>query len=486
MKILNLVLEENDKPIYSKIADAIRKSITDGNLLPGDRLLSSRQLAAQLEVNRNTVMNALSELVGEGWLVAAERSAYRVNDTLPDGFFRTARVNRAENFKAKRNWEISRQCDPMEAFYKTLAPRALFDSSTPDLRVFPVNEFKNYMVEALTFSPRKTLGYGQTQGHEPLISAFGTYLRRYRAVTDRKLVVTHGSQEAIFLCAQVLLRQGQRVAVPELSYPPAWEAFRTSGAKLVGIKSDAGGIDPESLASILKNQKIHMIYLTPLHQFPISKILSPHRRHHIYTLAAHHGIPIIEDDYDHEFHYQPQTPPPMASQDPAQIVIYVSTFSKILFPGVRIGLMAVPDALLEPLVRFRRVMNFQSMTLIQDAVARWMRTPSFEKHLYRMRRLYQERRDYTIQGLEEMRAAGQNLDFHKPEGGMALWLDTHGNSDDLADRAYKQGVSIHQESVFHLHNHPGTHIRLGFSTYSRKEIKEGLEQLQNLWSAPII
>lgn len=485
MKIMNIILSENDKPLYLKIADAVRQLIVDGNLCPGDRLMSTRQLAAQLDVNRNTVINALAELVAEGWIIASERSAYRVNEVLPDGFFRTAQEHQFKKFAVKTDWDLGREGDLMAGFFNTPASRVLLDSSSPDLRHFPINEFKSCMVEALTFSPQKILGYarGQSQGHPPLISALETYLRRYRSISDHELIVTQGSQEALFLCAQTFLGPGRSAAVPELSYPPAWEAFRASGARLTGIKSDSAGVDPDSLASIVKKQNIHMIYLTPLHQFPISKKLSQNRRNHIYAIAARHGIPIVEDDYDHEFHYETSTPIPMASRDSAQIVIYISTFSKILCPGIRIGFMAVPSVLLEPLAGFRRIMNLQQTTLTQDAVARWMQRPGFEKHLYAMRQLYQERRDYMIQGLNTIKATRPGLDFHPPEGGMAIWLDTGENSANLAKRALKQGIAIQQERIFHLYNQPGPHIRLGFSAYSKKEIKQGLGQLRALWPA---
>ena len=145
--------------------------------------------------------------------------------------------------------------------------------------------------------------------------------------------------------------------------------------------------------------------------------------------------------------------------------------------------MAVPNVLLEPLAGFRRIMNLQQTTLTQDAVARWMQRPGFEKHLYAMRQLYQERRDYMIQGLNTIKATRPGLDFHPPEGGMAIWLDTGENSANLAKRALKQGIAIQQERIFHLHNQPGPHIRLGFSAYSKKEIKQGLGQLRALWPA---
>lgn len=486
MKLMNIILSQDDKPIYLKIADAIRKLIADGSLCPGDRLMSTRQLAAQLDVNRNTVINALAELVAEGWIISSERSAFRVNDVLPDGFFRTRREDQLKEFPVKTDWELSRETDLMGNFFNIPASQVLLDSSSPDLRLFPVNEFKNCMVEALTFSPGKVLGYarGQGQGHAPLISALTTYLRRFRSISDHELMVTHGSQEALFLCGLAFLGHGKRVAVPELSYPPAWEAFRASGATLIGIKSDRAGIDPDSFASIVKKQKIHLVYLTPLHQFPISRKLSQHRRNHIYAIAAQHGIPIVEDDYDHEFHYETSTPSPMASQDSAQIVIYISTFSKILFPGIRIGFMAVPKVLLEPLVRFRRIVNLQNQTVTQDAVARWMQTPGFEKHLYAMRQRYQERRDFMAAVLNKMKATRESLDFHTPEGGMAIWLDTGENSSLLAKQALKQGFTLQHEGLFHLHNQPGTHIRLGFSAHSKEEINQGLEQLQTLWSTP--
>src|SRR5262249_47250795 len=149
-----------------------------------------------------------------------------------------------------------------------------------------------------------------------------SYLRRVRAVTGREIIVTNGSQQGIFLAAQALIGPGEPVAVERMGYRPAWEAFRAAGGRLVPVDVDSEGADPDSLAKLLRKPRPRLLYLTPLHQYPTTVTLPIARRLRIYELCAQHGVPVLEDDYDHEFHYRSQPLAPMASRDPEGLVIY--------------------------------------------------------------------------------------------------------------------------------------------------------------------
>ena len=182
------------------------------------------------------------------------------------------------------------------------------------------------MSDVLTRPDMSQLSYGQSAGTPELIDQVKIYLRKSRAITNREIVITNGSQEALFIVAQLLLQAGDKVAAEELGYPPAMSAFVSAGAELVGIKQDKQGMCPNDLEAQICTGNIRLIYLTPLHQYPTTVTLTVSRRMAIYQLAAKHSIPIIEDDYDHEFHYRCQPLAPMASQDPAQLVIYLSIY----------------------------------------------------------------------------------------------------------------------------------------------------------------
>lgn len=477
MRELTLTLSREKKPVSLRIADAIRGSIQAGQLEKRERLPSTRALARALRVNRHTVMAALNELVCEGWITSRMRQDYQVNERLPSGFFEASPLKSEIPSRGEHRWRLVRSAGERLSASQSFAARYAFKSGLPDLRLFPQREFKSCLGDSLKLSRLRVLDYGDPAGHPPLIEALKAYLRRVRAVSGREIIITHGSQEGIYLAAQLLVKPGDAVAVERLGYPPAWEALKAAGGTLVAIDIDSEGMDPDSLAKILRRRRIRLIYTTPLHQYPTTATLPIARRLRLYELAARAGVPILEDDYDHEFHYRSQPLAPLASRDPDGLVIYVSTFSKVLFPSVRIGFMAVAPRLAAALAGYRRIVSRQNETLLQDAVARWMGSGGFERHLRRMRRTYEERREAISASLQEGKDLGIPFSWRVPDGGMAVWVDVGGDADRVAVQARALGVYVQPESSFQLRRAPSRHLRLGFANQSPEEIKSGMNLL---------
>lgn len=477
MKKLHLSLSSEKKPLYLKIADALRQSIRNGQTLPGERLPSTREWASMFQVHRHTVMNAFNELVAEGWLVAEERYGYKVCQELPRVSI-SPQTNTLSSLSdiPTHTWEAVR-LPSFEDVSTVGSYHYSFQGGKADFRLFPFQELKSHMSDALKAPSPDLLAYGDPQGHLPLIDALEVYLRRMRALTGKTVLITHGSQEAIYLSGQVLLNPGDKVAVEQLGYPPAWSALEMAGAHLVTIAQDAQGIDPDDFKHLARQHKIKMLYLTPLHQYPTTRTLPISRRMAIYEIAAHHGIPILEDDYDHEFHYRCQPLAPLASDDPAKLVIYISTFSKVLFPSARLGFMAVSPDLAKLLLKYRKIINHHNETLMQDGVARWMASGGLERHLRRMCNTYEKRRDGMVECLNEARGVGIPLEFRAPDGGMALWLNTFKDSKKIAEKAHQANVFVHAEQDFNLHKKEGTHLRLGFASQTPEETQRGLQIL---------
>lgn len=471
-----LSIPQDGRPHYLRIAEGLRQAIQSGRLKPGERLPSCRHLAQMLGVHRHTVTAAADELVAEGWLKGGERRAHRVAAMLPSEFFKSRFTGKAApRCLRPLEWRLVRQAGVM----KTGAARArdhryVFAGGVPDLRLFPYDEFRTCVAQALRSAAAGPGGYGDPAGHPEFIERLGLYLRRVRALTGRRIVVTHGSQEGMFLTAQLLLRAGDKVAVDELGFQPAWDAFRAAGADLVPVRLDAHGMVPEALEAALTEEPVRLIYLTSHHQHPTTVTLPAERRLHIYELASRRGIPILEDDYDHEFHFRSHPIAPLASNDPCELVIYTSTLSKIMFPSMRLGFLAVPEAIYQPLVNLRAVMTRQNNIFLQDAVARWIDGGGFERHLRRMRRAYQERRDALVDALCAGRSAGLPLDWSVPDGGMALWLDCGVDSDAVAREASARKVLVTPESNYRFSGpRAGTHLRLGYASQTPGEIRAG-------------
>lgn len=476
MKELSLKLAASKKPEYLRIADAVRAAFHDGRIAPGESLPSTRELAADLGCHRHTVMSALEELVAEGWLVAQQRKSYSASQTLPTGFFEPGRPSGRPLARRRHQWRLARspQLEPLASGRYPFKHNFVVG---PDLRLFPFDEFKTHLNDSLRRSGARLFDYGDPFGQPALIAELNTYLRRMHAIKERRIIVTHGSQEAIYLAAQLLLRPGDEVAVESLGYKPAFAALRAAGARLVPISTDAEGINCDELKRACSRGRLRLIYITPLHQYPTTVTLTVSRRLRLYELASRHGVPILEDDYDHEFHYRCQPLPPMASDDPGQLIIYVSTFSKVFSPSARIGFMAVPEALAKPLSNLRRIITRQNDYLMQDAVARWMRSGGFERHLRRTRRVYEERRDALIECLETGRRGGLPLSWIPPDGGMAVWLNIGADARKAAKLADQEGIYVSHEGEHQLIRGPSRHLRLGFANQTPEEIRPGMEKI---------
>lgn len=466
------------KPHYLKIAESIRDSIRQRKLLPGEPLPSSRSLAKIMGVNRNTAIAALGELVAEGWITTKTKSLHRVSKELPSFYFKVGAAPASDAGRIKHEWRFVRS--PTLPQIITVAPPQFdFSSGSPDPRLFPQKEFVSHIHDALRLG-RRLIEYGDTEGHAPFLAELRTYLRRVRSLTDCEVMVTHGAQEAVFLISQLLLTQGAQVGVEALGYRPVLESFRAAGAELNPIRIDREGVDPNDLERLLRKKRIALLYLTPHHQYPTTAVMPVARRMQVYKLACEYGVPIIEDDYDNEFHYRSLPIAPLASNDVAGRVIYVSSFSKGFSAAVRLGFIAAPKPVIDRLCMLKQLVSRQNDPLVQDALARWMRLGGFERHLRRNRRACEERRDAMHNCLLAARAKRPDWHWNLPDGGTAFWVETAADTSLLAERARARGVFISPEAYFHPEGTAGTGMRLGFARHTPAEIEKGIDLLLSL------
>lgn len=486
MKTLNLTFKNSKLKRYLQIAEAIRCAIQNGAVVPAEKLPSARSLAEQLNVNRHTIMAAYNELVAQGWVETKQRQGYTVAQTLPIYNSASSKVI-IEKSSKKHQWRITKSTQ--DPFSRPATDYQFnFAGGNPDIELFPFNEFRSFINEALSRPSIKDLNYGENSGFHPFITEVSTYLRRVRTIVDKEIIVVNGTQEALYIISQVLLNIGDKVAVENLGYRPAWSALRNAGAELVGIKQTDEGIDVADLELIIQKGGIRLLYLTPLHQYPTTTTLSGAKRAQVYQLAQRYNIPIIEDDYDHEFHYSSQPLPPMAANDPSGLVIYLSSFSKIMFPGIRLGIIAVDKSLAAHIVSYRTLINHKANVLLQDAVARWMRDGGFERHLRKATRTYQKRRKYMIDMLNSFIEEGFDIKFITPKGGMALWIDVGKNAQELVALAKDKNIFLLAENAFHLNekNNENRFIRLGFAGQTEDKIKQGLLLLKPLFHNAVL
>ena len=466
-------------PLFQQIARAIEADIRRGRLRPGDPLPGTRTLAHALGVQRLTVVSAFDDLVAEGWLVSHPARGTFVSADLPDPKPRSFAPQRASPGMA-----------PRVAYELLAAPKAerphdvprgsiLFAPARADVRLAPGDLIGRAYRRAIGKRGGALLSYANPEGHPRLRDALATMLASTRglAVTSANVCITRGSQMALALLARALIRPGDVVAVEQLGYGPAWEAFRQAGAKIVGVPVDHDGLRIDALERVIADHHVRAIYVTPHHQFPTTVTMSAGRRLRLLELARAYRIAIVEDDYDYDFHYDGRPVLPLASVDPGGVVAYIGTLSKVLAPALRIGYVVAPTPLIERLAAHRSYLDTQGDQVLEYAIAELLEEGMIQRHIRRVRREYRERRDTLVRALRD--EIGDQLTFDVPAGGIALWVKARKelDVDAWARAARDKGAVIVTAAAYTLDGRPQPFVRLGFASLNGKELQEGVRRI---------
>jgi GntR family transcriptional regulator/MocR family aminotransferase len=477
---VTLEVSEGGEAMFLRIARSLVRDIERGRLGPGERLPSSRALAQSLSVHRNTVVSAYAELAAEGWIRTSEASGTFVASDLPRARPRpiTPRVSPREQVPLRAGFELP-PLRPTGEVAAKLHGEFHLTGGVPDVRLAPHEALARAYRRVLRRQPRAVLAYGAPEGDPMLRAALARMLAATRGIATRPddVLVTRGSQMALSLLARLLLGKGEVIAVEALGYPPAWRAFEETGATLVPIPVDRDGLDVDALAALCARTRVRAVYVTPHHQYPTTVTLSPARRLRLLELAAKERLAIIEDDYDHEFHYAGRPVLPLASADRAGVVLYVGTLAKILAPGLRLGYLVAPRPVLERVAALRFTLDRQGDAGVERAVAELIDDGELQRHAWRARRIYQARRDFFVERLRA--AAGDALGFDAPNGGLSIWARVDRSLDPIAwaERARKLGVLCFPGRRFSFEGQPKPYLRLGFGAHSEPELATAIDRL---------
>jgi GntR family transcriptional regulator/MocR family aminotransferase len=467
-------------PVFLQIARAVADDVRRGRLRPGAELPGSRALSRSLGVHRNTVLAAYRELAAEGWIEQVKARGTFVSSALPDPsprrFARKAAPRTA--VPARLGFDL----DPRALEqHSPVLPRGVLalTGGIPDVRLVPASLLARAYRRALRVEPRSVLDYGDPRGHERLRAALASMVSAVRglAAGPESVLVTRGSQMALDLLARTLVAPGDVVAVEAFGYRPAWEALRLAGARLVPVPVDAGGLRVEALEDLAARERVRAVYVTPHHQYPTTAVLAPGRRLSLLALARAQRIAIVEDDYDHEFHYDGRPVLPLASADDAGVVVYVGTLSKILAPGLRIGFVVAPAPLVDRLATLRSFVDRQGDRAVERAVAELLEDGDVQRHARRVRRIYEARRDTLAEALRG--ELGEALSFEVPAGGMALWAQVAEgiDVDAWSARALEKGVGFYPGRRFAFDGRRRPFTRLGFAALDEKELGEAVRRM---------
>lgn len=455
-------------PMFLQIYRSLQQSIIAGRISSGNRLPSSRTLAEDLHVARTTVVLAYEHLEAEGYVIGKGSAGTIVADVqLP-----------RETQKTVRNNET-----PVSAtsHFSPLSSRPVpFRIGEPALDAFPTALWSRLYARRARRSGAFLLGYGDSAGYPPLRRAIAEYIavsRSVRTVTEQ-VILTRGAQQAMDLVARVLLQTGDRVWVEDPGYLAPRELIELAGAIPVPVPVDDCGLNVE--VGIQRAPSAQMVCVAPSHQFPLGRTLSLARRLDLLHWASQSAAWIVEDDYDSEFRYAGAPIASLQGLDSANRVIYVGTFSKTVYPALRLGYLISPPELLDRFCAAKAAMDSISPTIEQATLTDFIQEGHFTRHVRRMRAIYRERQEVLLE------AAGRELSgilqMQAAETGMHVvgWLLRRGVDDISVSReAQRHGIETRPLSRYCLHAALPPALVLGFGAVSPRELTSGIRKLRD-------
>lgn len=464
-------------PLYARVQRAIRQLIVEGALGPGKPLPATRALAKSLAVSRDTVEAAYGQLHAEGFIERRVGSGSFVAEITE--FAPGHRVSRRNAFLRNQAPNLSKRGAAMfrrGGVREMLMPRP-FAHGVPEARSFPLALWERLERQVLKELGTKALHHGDPQGAEPLRRAIADYVnleRGARATADRVLVLT-SSQQALTLCANMLLDAGDRIFIEDPAYYGARKAFEAGGLECVPVCVDREGVTLEPILDDPRHAKA--VFLTPSHQFPTGVTLALDRRLALIEWASRHQAWIIEDDYDSEFHYAGKPTACVQGLDRHDRTIYIGTFTKSLFPGLRIGYVILPPQLVKPMTVARTLLDGHNASIAQLTLARFMEGGHFGAHVRTMRGIYSERLN-VLTGLVDKHLS-EFVEARVPVGGLQMpCILTCDLSERAAiDAARRIDVELLGLSALHAAGDGKAGFLMGFAAYSPGEMEAAVGKL---------
>ncbi len=449
--------------LQRQLVEALKEKIRCGQIVVGAKLASSRELASDLAISRNTVLAAYDQLLGEGYLEARSRSGVYVSSDLQS-------ITRAES-KSVRVRSANRPRIDLQ-LPKISAPIP-FHASQPDVGLFPINLWSRQRTRCLRKFGSGLLHYQSrfALGLPILRAALAEYLSESRGVrcTWQQIAITSGSQQALYMLSQILLDHSDRVLMEDPGYPGARHAFELAGAKIMRLPVDEQGAVPPQ-----KPQSLKLIYTTPSRQFPTGARLPVSRRISMIEFAEKNNAWLLEDDYDSEFRYGYPPLPSLHSIDTKRRVIYLGSMSKVLFPALRIGYVVLPESLIDRFESLRLVLDDHGPLIEQATLAEFISSGDFFTHIRRCRKAYAAK---LTTFLDSVRKHDLPLEFPFTDGGMnqaGYFLDKKVDDEAIACKLVSNGICVRSLSSYSPNRQrPG--LLFGFTAFSHSEIRRGIE-----------
>ena len=464
-------------PLHRQIYFGIRSAILEGRLRPGTRLPASRALAKALSVSRNTVTTAFDQLVAEGYVEAHTGSGSFVPAHLPRDQVTATPDSRADGHKPKvKPLSPSKRAAWLMSMAGESTPRHPFAPSLPEVDLFPFKEWARLLGRHWRRPTAEALSGTSPGGASRLCAAIADYLATARAVfcQPEQVIITAGSRQALDLAARVLIDPGDAVWIEEPGYWPTGAVLGAAGAKLVPVPVDDEGMSVIDGLQITPSPR--MICISPSHQFPLGVTMSLARRLELLEAARVAGSFVLEDDYDSEYRYAGRPLAALQGLDQGDRVIYLGTFSKVMFPGVRLGYMVVPDHLLDAFLKVRTLIDAHPSSIAQAALTDFIEEGHLAAHIRRMRPLYAERQAALI---ESLRPVADRLALWPIDSGMHLVGRLEDGCDDRAVSRFAQSRDVQAPALSaYYRGEPGSSgLVLGYAGVGGETIERAAGRL---------
>ena len=470
------------KPLYRQLYESIRAAILDRRLEKNFKLPSSRELAREFGISRNTVTAAFEQLMAEGYLEGHVGAGTFVTQKLPDellavkiaGTVPAAGKRKTASRLSARGKLIASTPVSLSSGGQSLRP---FTPCVPSVSEFPFHVWAKLTARRLRLPVRNWLNYGDPAGFRPLREAISAHLGAARGVRCRpdQVLIVSGTQQAVDLTARLLLDPGDAVWVENPGYLGSRGAVLAAQARIVPVPVDEEGLSVAAGKKLAPHARL--ISVTPSHQYPLGVTMSLARRLELLEWAKSASAWILEDDYDSEFRYENRPLAALQGLDRHERVIYIGTFSKVLGPGLRVGYMVVPPDLVDAFTNGKALLDRQSPIFEQVVLADFFTEGHFARHVRRMRHLYAERRTTLIAALDG--EFGESLAVNSSSAGLHLTCWLKDNADDLsaARAASLAGIDTEPISAMYVGKNPRPGLVLGYAPFNEREINSGVRKL---------
>ena len=478
---------DTDGALYDQIYRALRGQILGGRLAAAARVPATRDLALDLGVSRNVAIMAYRQLLDEGYLTTRKGAGTFVARELPRHLTTAVARQRPRSVRTVAPVHLSayarRVRDASHGVQFTWAPRRDvlpydFRYGPPSFTDFPHETWCRVVARRARRVTIRDLDYGPPEGLPALREVIADYAARARAIacTPEQVLVVNGSQQALDLAARALVDPGDVVLMEEPHYRGARTVMKAAGAKIETIAVDEHGLRTSELAQ--RRTLSRLAIVTPSHQFPTGAVMPLGRRLELLSWARRSGACIFEDDYDSEYRYSGRPIEALAALDDSGCVLYAATFSKVMFPSLRLGYMILPDRLIEPIRSVKALMDTGGPNLAQAALVDFIREGHFERHLHRTRTRNAGRRGAMLDAIERYlgsraQVSGINAGLH-----LMLWLRDlpASRSRELRMRAARAGIGVYSVEPFYLNPPKQVGLLLGYASMPEKQIAEGIRR----------